>query len=266
MIGKIRLVVALTGVAVATLVLVPLQLLAMKTGWYSEGVVLRLWHRLNVRALGLRIHPHGALTEKRPLLVASNHISWTDIEVLGSLCDVSFIAKSEMAGWPVIGWLSRLQRTVYVERDQKRKSGDQANEVARRLAADDAIVLFAEGTTADGNMMLPFKSTLFGAASMAMAEGAVDKVYIQPVAIAYTRIHGIPLGRQHRPLVSWIGDSDLVPSLKTLLREGAVDVELHFGEPVEFTVGASRKAATRQAEASVHAMMQAALRDPRPSR
>lgn len=265
MVGRLRLVFALSCVALATIILVPVQLLAMKTGWFSENFARSLWHKVNVRALGFRIHRTGALSEKRPLLIASNHISWTDIEVMASLYDISFIAKSDLAGWPLVGWLSRMQRPVYVERTRKRTSGAQASEVAQRLAAGEAIVLFAEGTTGDGNRVLPFKSTLFGAASMAISEGAVEKVYIQPVAVAYTRVHGVPMGRRYRPLAAWIGDQELVPTLGELLRLGAIDVELHFGEPIEFSVGGNRKETTREVESSVHEMMQAALRNPIPS-
>lgn len=262
MIGRIRLVVALCCVVVSTLLLVPLQLIAMKTRLWSEWRVLRLWHRVNCRALGFRLHQKGELTDKRPLVVASNHVSWTDISVIGSRCDVSFIAKADMAAWPVMGWLARLQRTIFIERDRKRTSGAQAGEIARRLAEDEAIVLFAEGTTGDGNMVLPFKSTLFGAATMAISEGAVDRVYIQPLTIAYTRVQGIPMGRQHRPLASWIGDTELGPHATALLKEGAVDVELHFGEPIEFSAGDNRKQATKRAEAEVRAMLERALANP----
>lgn len=266
MIGRIRLVVALGSVAVSTLALVPLQLIAMKTRLWSEWRVLRLWHRTNCRALGFRIHQKGELTTKRPLVIAANHVSWTDITVIGSRCDVSFIAKADMAAWPVIGWLSRLQRTIFIERERRRTSGKQASEIARRLADGEAVVLFAEGTTGDGNLILPFKSTLFGAATMAISEGAVDKVYIQPLTIAYTRVQGMPMGRRDRPLAAWIGDTELAPHAAALLREGAVDVELHFGEAIEFSAGDSRKEATRRAEAEVRSMLQAALGNPRPSK
>ena len=266
MIGRIRLAVALVCVVVSTLVLVPLQLIAMKTGFWSEWRVLRLWHRANCRALGFRIHQHGEPTAKRPLVVAANHISWTDISVIGARCDVAFIAKADMAAWPVMGWLARLQRTIFIERERRRTSGAQASEIARRLAAGEAIVLFAEGTTGDGNTILPFKSTLFGAATMAISEGAVDKVYIQPMTIAYTRVQGMPMGRRGRPLAAWIGDTELAPHAAALLSEGAVDVELHFGEAMEFSAGDSRKEATRRAEAEVRTMLQAALARPVPSR
>ncbi len=266
MIGKIRIFLALSLVVVGSLVLVPLQLLSMRTGIWRETVILKVWHRLIVRTLGLRIHVKGALSMKRPLLVASNHVSWTDIMVLGSFADVTFIARADMEGWPLIGWLSKLQRTVFIERERKRTAGDQASEIAGRMAKGDAMVLFAEGSTGDGNTILPFKSTLFGAASMAIAEGAADQVFIQPLAIAYTRVHGVPLGRRHRSIAAWIGDQDLMPHLKVLMAEGALDVEVHFGEPIAFSKGSNRKETSRLMESQVRAMMQAALADPAPSR
>jgi lyso-ornithine lipid O-acyltransferase len=266
MIGKIRSFLALGLVVVGSLVLVPLQLLSMKTGLWRETFILKVWHRLIVRALGLRIHVKGKLSSQRPLLVVSNHISWTDIMVLGSMVDVKFIARADMEGWPLIGMLSKLQRTVFIERERKRSSGDQASEIANRMAKGDAMVLFAEGSTGDGNMVLPFKSTLFGAASMAISEGAAKQVFIQPVAIVYTRLHGVPLGRRHRPLAAWIGDEDLMPHLKVLLAEGALDVEVTFGEPIVFSKDSNRKATARLMESHVREMVQAALADPRPSR
>jgi len=266
MIKKIRIFLALALVVASSLVLVPLQILSMKTGLWPETFILKIWHAMILRALGMRVHVKGKLSAQRPLLVAANHISWTDIMVLGSLADVKFIARADMAGWPLIGMLSKLQRTVFIERERKRSSGDQASEIANRMAKGDAMVLFAEGSTADGNVVLPFKSTLFGAASMAISEGAAQTVFIQPVAIVYTRLHGVPLGRRHRPIAAWIGDEDLMPHLKVLMSEGALDVELHFGEPVAFSKGSNRKETAKLMEREVREMMQAALADPRPSR
>jgi 1-acyl-sn-glycerol-3-phosphate acyltransferase len=260
MIGSIRIGFTLLLVCIATLVMAPFQIFALKTGLFSPGLIPRLWHRMALKALGLRIHVRGAIASQRPLLIASNHISWTDIMVIGSLADVAFIAKSDVAGWPVFGSLARLQRTVFVERDRKGRSGDQAGEIAGRLAGNDAVVLFAEGSTGDGNHLLPFKSTLFGAARVVLGEGNAETVYIQPVAIAYTKLHGMPMGRQHRVVASWIGDADLVPHLTMLLREGAMDVEIEFGEPMEFKAGSDRKQVARRVEGQVRTMMIEALR------
>ena len=186
------------------------------------------------------------MTEQRPLLLAANHISWADILVIGSLFDVSFIATSDLAGWPIIGFLSKLQHTVFIERERKRKSGEQASEIARRLAAGPADGAVCRRHDGDGNMILPFKSSLFGAAGMAIDEHTADKVFIQPVAIAYTRVNGMPMGRQHRALVSWIGDAKgSWPTSSVSCREGAVDVELHFGEPIEFNAASKRKDVAR---------------------
>ncbi|MDP3898947.1 MAG: lysophospholipid acyltransferase family protein [Mesorhizobium sp.] len=266
MIGWIRTLLAFSMVALATPFLLVLQFIALRTGLWSDRLVPPLWHGLVTRAVGFRIHVHGEISEQRPLMIASNHISWTDIMVLGSIARVHFISKSELAGWPVIGLLARYQRTVFVERERRGQSGEQTAEIATRLAAGDPMVLFAEGSTADGNHLLPFKSTLFGAASKAITSGAVERVFIQPVTIAYTRLHGMPMGRQHRTHAAWIGDRMLVPHILALLREGAVDVEVHFGKPVEFDASSKRKAIAAEVEAEVRAKFNAALAAPRRSK
>jgi 1-acyl-sn-glycerol-3-phosphate acyltransferase len=264
MIGTIRTIVALTVVALLTLALGPFQWLGVTTGWWRGRGLLRLWHRTATWLLGIRIHRFGRLAEGRPLMLAANHISWADITVMAAVADVSFIAKSEMSDWPIFGWFARMQRSVFVERQRRRKSGEQAGEVANRLARGDVMVLFAEGTTSDGNIMLPFNTTLFGAASMMLTETHHDAMWIQPVAIAYTRLQGLPMGRQFRGRAAWIGDEDLIPHLGALMREGAIDVEVHFGEPMPFTARSSRKQVAKTAEQRVRTMLSEAIANPAP--
>ena len=266
MIGGLRATVALTGVAVVTPPMMLAQWVAVRTGLFSDRVLPPIWHRFILKVLGIRLHVVGEIVRDRPLLIASNHVSWTDIMVAGATAPVNFIAKSEISRWPLGGTLARLQRTVFVERDRRRASGDQAGEVAERLVAGDAIVLFAEGTTGDGNLMLPFKTTLFGAASMTVDAGRAGSVAIQPMAIVYTRFHGMPMNRQGRMRASWIGDSALVPHLMGLLKEGAVDVEVHFGEPVEYHAGSSRKQVAQEIERRVRELFVSAQRQPQVAR
>ncbi|MBS3651142.1 1-acyl-sn-glycerol-3-phosphate acyltransferase [Pseudaminobacter sp. 19-2017] len=264
MIGRARVVVAVMVVALMTALFALPQLICVHTGWCRGRPLLRLWHTVAAKLLGFRIHVRGKIVPGRPLMLVSNHVSWSDIVVLAATADVSFVAKAEMANWPIFGWFSKMQRSVHIERDVKRKSGEQANEIAERLDAGDVMVLFAEGTTGNGNMLLPFKTTLFGAASMMLKAGAHETVWIQPVALAYTRVQGLPMGRQHRPVVAWVGDQDLIPHLIGVLKEGAIDVEVHFGEPIPFDAKSSRKDVAKLIEARVGAMMHGALSKPEP--
>ncbi len=262
MIGWIRVIVGLPLIVLATVMVAIFQPIALKTGLFHEKYVPRYWHRLVLKVLGIRLRVYGEMAPVRPLLLASNHTSWADIMAIGSVADIHFIAKADMIHWPIMGWLVTLQRTVFVERQRRGRSGKQANEIGERLAAGDPMVLFAEGTTSDGNLLMPFNSTLFGAAKMALAAAPERKVYIQPVAIAYTRLHGMPMGRGKRGHVAWIGDQDLLPHLVDLLRLGAVDAEIHFGEPVTFDAGSNRKEAARIVEERVRAMFVDALHHP----
>lgn len=255
MIGWVRIGLALAVFCLLTPILALLQWIAIKFDLCLQKTIPRLWHRLIIKCLGARIRVIGQLSEKRPLLVAANHISWLDIMVLGFGADVRFIAKAEVAGWPGMGTIARLNRTVFVERERKTKTGEKASEIATRLAGGDALVLFPEGTTGDGNVLLPFKSSLFGAAKLAIDEAGAETVYIQPAAVASTRLHGILLGRKRAIWASWVGDGSLAPHVGALLRERALDVELRFGEPIAFTAKSSRKDAARLAEEAVRQML-----------
>ena len=246
MIPWLRAAIAFSCFALVTLVLLPLQVLAVRFDWPLQRTIVVTFHRILVRLLGLRVHIHGTLETARPLMLASNHVSWMDIHVLSSIAYVSFIAKAEVAGWPLFGTFARLQHTVFVEREAKRKSAAQASEIAARIAAGDALVLFPEGTTGDGNKLLPFKSSLFGAVAMVANEARAESVLVQPVSIAYTRIHGLPMGRVHHRLISYVGDETLAASALRMLRNGGVDVDVSFGKPVAVARGADRKQLARR--------------------
>lgn len=255
-----RLALTLAIVAGATLALVPCHWFALRTGLLSRACAPRLWNRAILRALGWRVNVRGGMAAGRPLLLVSNHVSWSDIMVLSAHGDVTFIAKSEVGSWPLLGALARLQGTVFVERGNKRSVGAQAAAIAERLKRGDALVLFPEGTTADGNRVLPFKSSLFGALDLSTPAGGAAGVTVQPVAIAYAGLHGLPMSHAERAVASWIGDQSLPAHLRLLARHGPLDVTLLFGEPLRFGGGDDRKAVARRAEAAVRAMMARALR------
>lgn len=243
MITWIRIGLIFAILTVVTLVLLPFQLLALRYDWPLRRRLPRWWHRIACFVLGIRIRIHGRLESRRPLMLAANHASWKDILVLGAIADVAFIAKAEVADWPIFGLLAKWQKSVFVVREQKRRTGEQVNEVAERLAASEIIVLFPEGTTSDGNRLLEVKTSLFGAASAAVPASPEGVVYVQPVSIAYTGIYGMPMGRYHRPIAAWPGDVELVPHLMGILKTGALEVDVDFGEAVEFRAETNRKLA-----------------------
>ena len=260
MITWLRIAFGAVVLLTVTLVLLPVQLIGLRFNLKIRRRIPRLWHRVACRVLGLKVRVHGTLEQKRPLLLAANHASWKDILVLGSVADVVYIAKAEVRGWPVFGVLARLQATIFVEREQRQKTGDQVNEIAERLTAGEIVVLFPEGTTSDGNRLMEIKTSLFGAAASAVPHAPDGVVFIQPVSIAYTGVHGMAMGRFHRPLAAWPGDIELLPHLMGVVREGAVDVDVDFGERVEYSRASNRKQVSREVESRIRAMLGARLR------
>lgn len=260
MIGLLRIIIILGLFISLVIALVPFQYIFMKAklGWQRK--LPHFFHRIAAYLLGFRVKTHGEPARERPLLLVANHVSWSDIVVLSSVANVCFIAKSEVRKWPVFGTFAILQRTVFVEREKKGRTAQQASDIALRLAGGDAMVLFPEGTTSDGNRVLPFKTSLFGAAHAAIREAGAETVIVQPVSIAYTGVHGMPMGRFHRPIASWPGDVELMPHLKGILKEGAIDVEIRFGEPVEVSATTNRKELARIMEERVTTMLHSSLR------
>ncbi len=243
-----------------TLLLAPVQLLAIRFAPHLSRHIPMWWHRLAVRVIGVRVHVSGKVPTDRPLMIVANHVSWSDILVLGSVMPLCFVAKAEVRTWPGVNWLARLQRTVFVDRDRRRDSVNQADTLAARLAAGDVMVLFAEGTTGDGNRVAPFKTALFAAIGLALRESGLANAAVQPVALAYTRLHGMPLGRFHQARAAWPGDLELVPHLSAFLRDGAYDVEVVFAPPVEYAPGDDRKRVAARTFAAVRTSFGAAMR------
>jgi 1-acyl-sn-glycerol-3-phosphate acyltransferase len=225
-------------------------LLALRFGWRGLASALPLlFHRFLLALFRVRVVEKGVPPTGQATLVLANHVSWLDIPVIGSLHPLSFIAKAEVETWPLIGFLSRLQRTVFIDRQRRKATAEVNSQVAHRLAKGEVIVLFAEGTTGDGNRILPFRSSLVGAARAALTDPSVERIHLQPLAITYTRRNGLPISRRERPEVAWYGDMDLAPHLQVFARKGPLDAVVVWGEPVPFN--GDRKQATMAAEQSV---------------
>jgi 1-acyl-sn-glycerol-3-phosphate acyltransferase len=257
----VRPFLAIGVIAVLTVALLPFQWLAVRMGWPLRRRIPTFYHRLVCRIVGVRITPRGRPIEERPLLIVANHTSWLDISVITAVAPVVFVAKHDVAAWPIFGLLARLQRSVFVNRARRHKTPDVNSEIARRLADGDPVVLFGEGTSSDGNRVLAFRTALVGSARDTIAQARkIKRVWIQPLSVAYTALLGLPLDRKSRCCVAWYGAASLLPHLRQLVARGAIDVTLSWGDPISFDESSDRKAVTAQLEHDVRAMTIAALR------
>jgi len=201
--------------------------------------------------LGMGYRVRGALMRGRGAVVC-NHSSWLDIFALNARKRIYFVSKSEVAGWPGVGWLARATGTVFINRDA-REAIAQKRLFEGRLAAGHKLLFFPEGTSTDGLRVLPFKSTLFAAF---FAESLRDRLRVQPVTLVY---HAPP-GKEAR-FYGWWGDMDLGPHLLKILavrKQGSVEVVYH--PIVRVRDFADRKALAKHCELAVRSGLEANLR------
>lgn len=235
---------ALIGVTACCAIL---QACALRLRLSAAQRLPRLWHKICCSLLTIDIRSTGSPISDGPVLYVCNHASYLDVSVLGALLDGRFVAKAEVARWPVIGALSALQGTIFVDR-KAQGARNQAADLRGALQSGASLVLFPEGTSSDGNRVLSFKSTLFSAAD-AVVDG--DEVRIQPITIAYTRHRGLPMERRMRPYFAWYGDMTLVGHLWTCLGLGGAGVDVIFHQPARLSQFTSRKALAQHCNALV---------------
>lgn len=223
-----------------TLLAVGPYLVLKAFSWRGYARYVRGYFRVVARLCGFQVAVRGAPVEGfGSVLFVANHASYLDIIILGSLLPACFVAKSEVAGWPGFGFLSRIANTVFVDR-KRGGSARERNLLRQRLDDGDSLILFPEGTSNDGNRVLPFKSSLFAVAEESLADGTA--MVVQPVSVAYTRLDGIPMGRALRPFYAWYGDMTLADHLLGALGLGIATVEVIFHDPVTIRDFGDRKA------------------------
>jgi len=216
-------------------------------------------------ALGMRIRVIGQPAQRsdgRPVIFVSNHSSWLDVLVLGARLEASFIAKEEVARWPVVSLIARLGRTVYVRRTRS-STGRERDDMRARLAAGDSLILFPEGTTSDGSRVLPFRSAFLSVAELPVSPDGKTAI-VQPVSIVYDRLAGLPTGRASRPIFAWYGDMDLASHFWRLAQERGLRATILLHTPLDPANFPSRKALT-EAVWTAAADAAATLRQNRPA-
>lgn len=237
------------------LVAIPLQAIIIGLRLPFWPVLPRLFHKIGCVFLGLRVKVIGKPATGRPTLMVSNHISWTDIVAIGSVADVTFVAKREVGQWPFVGMMANLQKTIYADRTRRSETGRTASAMGAHMAGGNAVLLFAEGQSDIGTHVLPFRSALVGAAQHAMIEAGASDVQIQPVTIAYTKLQGLPVSRNERSMIAWIKSKSVKQNIREILSGPVKDATIAFGTPLPLSATDNRKVVTKAAEEQVRAML-----------
>ncbi len=210
-------------------------LFAMRVVWIAIPLVLLLplhliWHilklpspwamlflRIAARALGAKVTVFGNPLRKDVFFVA-NHLSWHDIPILAGITGTAFVAQDGVRDWPVIGWLAKLNRTIFISRTEKNNVAQQVAELRDAIAENWSVTLFPEGTTSDGRGLLPFKQSLF-----ATLAPPPKPMMVQPVLLDFGRAG---------PDIAWLGEETGWESAwRAFTRPGSYDVGVHFLEP-----------------------------------
>ncbi len=250
----------LCGFFLLTVPLMPVQAVLVRLAPKAARTFPNWYHRQVCRLLGITLQIEGAVANNSAVLLVCNHTSWLDIPVLSAVAPLSFVAKKEVGSWPFVSALARLQRTVFVDRSKRQAAGDAADEITARLGAGDTIVLFAEGTSSDGNRVLPFKSSLFGAVKPGEDAARCASAVVQTAAVVYTHVHGIPLSRAERPRVGWYGDMEMQSHAWSLLKLGPLTVRITIAPAVPLDSYADRKDLALRSERAVRCAVLGILR------
>jgi 1-acyl-sn-glycerol-3-phosphate acyltransferase len=241
----------LTAFVLLCCFVVPLQtlVLLLHRGRYAY-VLPHLWHR-GVCAI-FRIKPVviGKPLTDRQVFFVGNHLSYLDIELIATqLCFASFVAKQDVAGWPVFGYLSKLQQTVFISR--ARTNATQASgSLESALAAGKSLIVFPEGTSTDGLTVMPFKSSLFAL----LVNETYRDLSIQPFTIDILRIDGKPANtKAERHIYAWPFDDDigLAAHLWRFARISGAEIALIFHTPIRAGEYSDRKALAKACQDAV---------------
>ena len=202
------------------------------------------FHRGCCRILGIKLRIEGELTDKCPALFVSNHISYLDIFILGGILPGAFISKADVAGWPLLGQMARMQNTLFIERS-RRHAISQIGQMQKRLQNDQNLILFPEGTSTSGVDVAPFKSTLFKAAEI------TTSVAIQPVCINYLHSKGEKLEGTLRDAFAWYADMTFLKHFLYMAGMSGLQVKITLLESVTFNEFGNRKLCAEYCHAMV---------------
>lgn len=209
--GRFRAMRRILGALIWTLLCMPVQALLLVIPGAARDHFPKIYYRVLCWLIGLKLQVVGGRGQMPAgaTLYVSNHTSWLDVLVLGAVLDARFVSKAEVGTWPLLGWVAKLGRSVFVSRERGR-TGQESKALAERLRGGESLILFPEGTTSDGARVLPFRSSFFAVAG--------EAARVQPLTVVYDRSGGLPACRRDRPITAWYGDMETASHAWRLLR------------------------------------------------
>ncbi|KZX54375.1 acyl-phosphate glycerol 3-phosphate acyltransferase [Erythrobacter sp. HI00D59] len=242
----VRFILRTLGILIGLLVSVPLHYLYRVFAYGSPFPMLFL--RFTAWVVGARVKIHGTPL-RRDVFFIANHVSWVDILSLAGATGTAFVAKYELSQVPVIGWLCRLNRTVFVKRENRMGVAEQINALKEALADNWSVTVFPEGTTTDGKSLLPFKSSM-----LSVLEPPPPGVLVQPVMLDYGPVS---------EFIGWIGEEGgLNNAMRIMGRGGSFPLHITYLEPFSPEEYHGRKAIAARARGEIEAALSATLDEP----
>lgn len=231
---------------VALIVLVPLHYLFRLVKYGSPFPMVFL--RIATRAIGARVRVHG-VPLRRDVFFMPNHVSWFDIPVLGGITGSAFVARAEIAEMPMLGWMARLNRTVFTQRQDRMSIATTINALREAVADTWSVVIFPEGTLTDGHSLLPFKTSM-----LSVLEPPPPGMLVQPVVIDYG------------PQAEWIAwlnlESGIENARRIFARPGTFPVDVYFLDPFDPHEFPGRKKIAAQARQQIEERLTQSLGKP----
>ncbi len=221
--------------------------------------LIHLCNRGLLVIIGIRLIMNGELAKERPLLMVTNHVSYLDIILIAACANVKFTPKSEIRKWFFIGRWCELCGSVFINR-RAEKVAEMKQVLHKALSDDKAVCLFPEATTGNGVELKDFKSGFF---NLAKDDFEGRHLYVQPAAVIYTHIGGLPLGRSQWPSVAWYGDMELAPHLWQLLMMPGISAEMVFLPAIHTEGHADRKVLAAECQHAISEAIEAVRQRPR---
>lgn len=228
--------------ALTCILLIPMQIVLTTVMGYGQPAYIlpRIWHRIICRAFGIKVIVLGKPHTEGQAIFVGNHLSYLDIPAIGSVLKCSFVAKKDVADWPVFGTLARLQQTGFIDRSRS-AARNERSAIGSMIEDGKTLVIFPEGTSTDGREVLPFKSSLFSL----MLQGENPGLVIQPFTVSLRSANGqSPHTQEVRDIYAWHRDMDteLPVHLWRFAKSRGAVIVLHFHPALKAETHTDRKA------------------------